>query len=90
MIHLYVKQHNITKLKYFGKTYAQNPFEYMGSGKYWLRHIKKHGKEHVITLNVWSFNSQKDATEFALKYSSDNDITKSADWANLKEENALS
>jgi hypothetical protein len=36
---LYVKTHNITGLKYFGKT-TNDPFKYKGSGKYWLDHLK--------------------------------------------------
>ena len=39
IIYLYLKQHNITGLKYFGKT-EQNPYKYKGSGIYWLRHLK--------------------------------------------------
>ena len=41
--YLYVKQHSITGMKYFGKT-TRNPIKYIGSGKYWKRHISKHGK----------------------------------------------
>ena len=40
--YLYVKTHNITGLKYFGKT-TNDPYTYYGSGKYWLLHLKKHG-----------------------------------------------
>ena len=32
---LYIKQHNITKLKYFGKTVRKDPIKYKGSGTYW-------------------------------------------------------
>lgn len=38
IIHLYVKIHNVTGLKYFGKT-TKDPFKYRGSGKYWLAHL---------------------------------------------------
>jgi len=41
VVHLYVKQHSITKLKYFGKT-IQDPIKYSGSGVHWKKHLKKH------------------------------------------------
>ena len=87
-IYLYEKQHEITGLKYFGKT-IQEPYRYSGSGKLWNFHIKKHGKEYIKTLNVWSFEDQEECTTFALKFSRDNNIAESKEWANLKEENGL-
>ena len=89
IIYLYVKQHSITKLKYFGMT-RSNPFKYFGSGYYWKSHIKKYGKPHIKTLEVWGFDDQELCTEFALKFSKDNNIVESKEWANLVEENALS
>lgn len=88
IIYLYIKQHSITELKYFGFT-KNNPFEYGGSGKYWQKHIKKHGKEWVKTLEVWGFDDQKMCTEFALKFSEQNNIVESKQWANLVIEDAL-
>ena len=45
MIYLYVKQHSITKLKYFGMTEKQKcPIKYLGSGLLWNKHINKHNK----------------------------------------------
>lgn len=41
MIYLYVKTHNITGLKYLGKTNNKDPHSYKGSGKYWILHCKK-------------------------------------------------
>lgn len=89
IIYLYVKQHSITGLKYFGKTTSKDPFKYLGSGKRWIRHIKKHGKKLIKTLEVWGFDSQVLCTEFALKFSKENNIVESNEWANLKEENGL-
>ena len=40
--YLYIKTHKTTGLKYFGKT-ASSKDSYSGSGKYWLRHLAKHG-----------------------------------------------
>jgi hypothetical protein len=87
-IYLYVKQHTLTGLKYFGMTRHRNPFKYKGSGLYWHRHLKKHGN-FVKTIEVWGFDDQELCTEFALKYSKQNNIVESAEWANMKPENAL-
>jgi hypothetical protein len=84
-IYLYIKQHNITKLKYFGKT-KQDPYSYNGSGKYWKRHISKHGLD-ISTLQVYTFENYNDCEKFALDFSLKNNIAESKEWANLKPEN---
>jgi hypothetical protein len=55
IIYLYIKQHAITGKKYFGRTTKRNPYMYKGSGSYWTNHIKKYGKEHVKTLDIFGF-----------------------------------
>jgi len=40
LLTLYKKTHRKTGLKYLGYT-SQDPFRYIGSGKYWRRHFKK-------------------------------------------------
>lgn len=89
-IYLYIKQHSVTKLLYFGFTKQNDPYKYNGSGKYWKPHIKKHGREHVVTLKVFSFKDQKEATAFALQFSEYWNIVESPYWANLVPENASS
>ena len=42
-IYLYKKTHNITGLKYLGKTKSKDPYKYKGSGTMWSSHIKKYG-----------------------------------------------
>lgn len=84
-IYLYVKQHNITKLKYFGKT-TRDPYSYNGSGKYWKRHISKHGLD-ISTLYVYEFKDEDTCKKFALEFSEKNNIVESIEWANLKPEN---
>ena len=86
--YLYIKQHSITKKKYFGKT-TRDPYTYNGSGPYWVRHIKKHGKEHIVTLWVSELYHDTSIVEVALKFSADNDIVNSKEWANMKPENGL-
>ena len=86
---LYIKQHSITGLKYFGKT-TRDPLKYNGSGKHWNPHIKKHGKKYVINLWVSEpFTDSIAISEFALAFSRDNNIVESKDWANQKPENGL-
>lgn len=83
MIHLYVKTHNITGLKYFGKTTSKDPHKYKGSGVRWVNHIEYHGYD-VTTEIIGSFCDIDECLEFAVKFSIENNIVESADWANLK------
>jgi len=87
--YLYIKQHSVTKLKYFGKTTKSDPVSYLGSGKHWVSHIKKHGVEHVVTLWHQLFTDEKELIDYASKFSQDNNIVSSSEWANLREENGL-
>lgn len=89
---LYIKEHSVTGLKYFGKTTLNDErFRYYdGSGKYWLRHIKKHGIEHVKTIWLSEFFYNKDdVKEFAELFSEEFDIVNSKQWANMMLENGL-
>jgi len=87
--YLYIKQHSVTGLLYFGKT-SRNPYKYLGSGKHWIRHYKKHGKEHIITLWVSEvFTDKSLLTEFSLFVSEEYNIVNSKKWANMKPENGL-
>jgi len=90
IIYLYIKQHSITGLKYFGKTTQPDPFKYVGSGTYWTRHVNSHGKEFIKTVEIWGFDNQELCTDFALKFSEENNIVESKEWANLMPENGLS
>lgn len=86
--YLYIKQHSITSLKYFGKT-SQNPHTYMGSGKYWKSHIKKHGQRHVQTLWVSEPFTDTSINDVAVTFSIENNIVESNEWANLEIETGL-
>lgn len=85
--YLYIKQHMVTGLKYFGKT-TYDPHTYKGSGLYWKRHLDKHGGD-VTTVWAELFTDKAQLVEYALKFSVDNDIVASAEWANLIAENGL-
>ena len=83
---LYIKQHNITGLKYFGKTTAKDPTKYKGSGVQWTNHLIEHGN-HVTTVWAQLFNDVTSLVEYANSFSANNDIVESNEWANLIVEN---
>ena len=85
---LYIKRHSVTGKLYFGKT-TKNVLNYNGSGKRWLYHIRKYGKNHVETLWYETFLDKDDLIAYALKFSADNNIVESTDWLNLIPENGL-
>ncbi len=85
---LYIKQHNITGLKYFGKTTRKNPNGYRGSGSYWKNHLRKHGKD-ISTTWCQLFENRDELIEYATKFSIENNIVDSLEWANLAIENGI-
>ena len=84
---LYIKQHKVSGLKYFGKT-TRDPIKYNGSGVYWKRHLITHGSE-ITTLWSQLFNNKESLIEYALNFSQENNIVDSSKWANLIIENGL-
>lgn len=88
-ITLYIKTHKKTGLKYFGKvTGWTDPHTYHGSGKYWRKHLRKHGYD-VDTKIVGEFDDIKKCSEFAIRFSTENNIVESEEWANLQIENGI-
>lgn len=86
---LYIKRHNVSRIKYLGKTTLPDPYTYEGSGVLWKKHIKKYGKD-ISTLWVSEVFTDKDLLiEFATFLSQELDIVKSNEWANLMEENGI-
>ncbi len=86
MVTLYIGTHNTTGLKYFGKSellFTQEDLQkfYHGSGTYWKRHIKKHGDD--VTMEIYGIFHIDEVKEIALKFSKDNNIVESKEWANL-------
>jgi len=92
--HLYVKTHVITGLKYFGKTTKADPHSYLGSGTYWLNHLKVHGK-NITTEIIGYFENKDECVAAVTKFSSENNIVGSLNengkklWANQVVENGL-
>jgi hypothetical protein len=89
---LYIKQHTVTGLKYFGKTTLSydKMLDYKGSGDRWLNHIKKYGAEHVITVWYQLFHNKEECENYALMFSKQQQIVESEQWANLIPENGMS
>lgn len=86
---LYIKQHSITGLLYFGKTTSSNPEKYTGSGKYWKSHLRKYGKQHVVTLWFCLYTDEEEMKKFAIMFSEQQNIVRSKAWANMITENGL-
>ena len=84
--YLYIKQHSVTGLLYFGKT-RQDPEKYLGSGIRWTRHIQKHGTHHVINLWYCLFLDEDSIKQCASNFSISQNIVESKIWANLALEN---
>lgn len=83
--YLYIKTHNKTGLKYFGKT-VQDPTIYEGSGRYWKMHIATHGYDVTTELlNCGApYEEEIEFKEAALEFSMINNIVESTQWANLR------
>ena len=85
---LYIKRHKVTGLQYFGKTIKPNPEKYYGSGLYWRRHLKLYGNDIEV---VWCqlFEDMEECINYAIKFSIENNIVESTEWANLQIENGI-
>jgi hypothetical protein len=84
MIYLYLKTHNVTGLKYLGKT-TQDPYQYKGSGVRWENHIKKHSYD-VSTTILFQTENKEEFKKVALDYSHRLNIVESKEFANLTHE----
>jgi hypothetical protein len=79
-IYLYKKTHNITGLKYLGKT-KNNPYKYKGSGQLWIPHIKEHGYD-VTTEIIKECQTKEELSYWGRYYSKLWDVVHSSEWAN--------
>ena len=92
--YLMIKHHRDTGLMYFCKTATRDPLKYHGSGNYWKKHLKIHGK-NIQTIWYQKFDDQSDLVEFALFFSEFNKIVTAVDkngrkiWANEVPEDGL-
>ena len=83
MIYLYLKTHNVTGLKYLGKTSRSDPYRYTGSGRRWLHHIKKHGYD-VTTEILLESHDPEEIKKAGIYYSQLWDVINNESFANLK------
>ena len=84
-IYLYKNTHNITGLKYLGKTENPDPHVYKGSGILWSSHIKKHGYD-VTTEIIKECSNNDEVKYWGLHYSNLWNVVEDDTWANLKPE----
>lgn len=84
-IYLYVKTHNITGLKYLGKTISKDPYSYKGSGIHWNNHCKKYGYD-ISTEILKECQNDDELKYWGLYYSKLWNVVESKNWANLIEE----
>jgi len=86
--YLYKLTHNKTGLKYLGYTENDNICQkggYYGSGKRWLNHLEKYGKDISLEILFVTY-SHEELKHMGLYYSELWDIVKSKDWANFRPE----
>jgi len=89
---LYLKEHLSTGLKYLGYT-KNDVTKYTGSGKYWLRHLKKHGIDHKTTILLQTIDKEE-IKKWGRYYSNLWDVVNAKNdkgekiWANLRIEQA--
>lgn len=93
-LYLMVKTHSVTGMRYLCKrvtTSDSKAISYNGSGKYWKRHLKVHGK-HINTEIVAKYELDKinEFSTLCIECSVKHNIVNSDKWANLIEENGLS
>lgn len=92
--YLCIKQHVQSGLLYLCKTAKKDPTKYLGSGTYWKRHLREHGKQ-VETLWYCLFTEKDELIKFALMCSEQWNIVDAKDqygkkiWANLIFENGI-
>ncbi len=85
MIYLYVKTHNVTGLKYLGKTVSKDPHKYKGSGLVWRNHCNVHGYNYSTQIIFQSIHKHE-IKDQGIYYSQLWDVVRSDEWANLKAE----
>lgn len=88
MIILYLKESPLG-LKYLGKCTSTDPYKYLGSGKIWKMHIKKHNltSNDIKTTILFETEDKEEFKRIGLYYSELWNITESSEFANLRPEN---
>ena len=86
---LYIKTHNDTGFKYFGKTTRLDCIHsYKGSGIHWRRHLKVHGNSYTTELlGIWQDKDR--LVEYSKKFCKEHNVVASKEWANMVLEEGL-
>ena len=86
---LYIKTHNTTGLKYFGKTTCLDRIHsYKGSGVHWSRHLKAHGNSYTTELlGIWQDKDR--LVKYSKKFCEEHNVVGSKEWANMVLEEGL-
>lgn len=84
---LMVKTHRKTGLKYlcYTKKTGDEFDSYLGSGLYWKRHLRMHGKD-ISTEILFETTVYEEFAKEARRVSEEFDVTRSEEWANLRNE----
>jgi len=77
-----IKTHNVTGLKYLCVTKNEDHNKYHGSGVYWKKHLRIHGRD-IDTEIIFSTESKNALAKAGIKYSALYDVVESCEWANL-------
>ena len=83
--YLMIKTHKNTGLKYLCKTSTDDPnkpYTYYGSGKYWKKHLKKHGN-YIETEIIKICNTREELISEGIYYSRLLDVVASDRYANM-------
>jgi hypothetical protein len=83
--YLYLKTHKITGLKYLGKT-TRDPYTYVGSGRIWRNHLKRHGTDLATDILLETENPEELSAK-GLYYSNLWNIVENTAFANMRPEN---
>ena len=67
---------------YLGQT-TKDPYIYLGSGKYWRNHLKRHGTDHLTEV-IRECASHSELKEWGIFYSNKWDIVKAKNFAGKK------
>lgn len=90
---LMLKIHKKTRMKYLCKSSSEKIFtqgieylfQYKGSGKRWLNHLRKNGND-VETIILYGTSCKEDLKRVGLQFSKSWDVVNREDFANLTEE----
>lgn len=83
--YLMIKTHRKTRLKYLCKKSTNNRescFTYLGSGKYWKHHLKKHGPD-IETSIIEECDTREELIQKGIEWSEKLNVVESNEFANL-------